>query len=676
METLAQSALFLSLVSFTFGVTALSRNFYSRVFQTFTLACLAISLWSFFFFLSYIWNNGTLYDLHLAMNAWLTAPVLLFLQYWTRTERWRGNRILVYASLLLSALLSILLIPGLERESLTKRIIYFTPTLILIQVLWFMIFDRKMRNLSELPRRGLLYGGTFLILVTCLMDHIPGLWVGISVFGNLALIGFIFFVRHNLLRQKFLHFDVFFGRFVLLLSVSIILTVIYSIVAVWVKGNFALFVLNSFLISFFLVNIIPPMNTLITYLLNLFLDDRVKALRKGVAETYSDILRIIEFDSGYLKVTNFLQREFRISRCTVLLYDPSRSIWVSLDHQSYYPDSHPVIEAHRARGKKLPTSYALGEEIEERQRAKVPVPEGFQTFRRTVGNFLVPLVTSEQKWVGVLGLQLRGKSEGLDECEAIFKRLADLLVQKQFFELYQDHERLATLGEVAAGLAHEIRNPLGAIKGAVQLLEESPHLQGDPLFRVILEETNRLNGFLTQFLEYSKPVPIEPEWFALKERLEYVRDVVKLSYPSLPVRLEWSDEFSIETEIYFGKQHFTQVILNLLRNSFHSLEKSKKEKKLIRIEMGLPVSNLLPIRIWDSGDGIQEENLRKIFIPFFTTDPSGTGLGLSISKKLMVSYGGDILVRSHWREWTEVELQFRNFRQGAEATAAQKGMET
>ena len=374
MEILAQSALFLTLISFTFGVTALSQNFLSRVFQTFAVACMAISLWAFFFFLSFLWDSSKIYDLHLAMNAWLTAPVLLFLQYWTRTEKWKGNQFLFYLSLGLSALLSILLMPGLDRESLTKRIIYFTPSLIVFQVLWFMIHDEKMRNLSELPRRSLLYSGVLLILATCLMDHIPGLWVGISVFGNLALMGFLFFIRHNLLkRQKFLHTDVFLGQFLVLILVSAFLTAIYSVVVVWVKGDFPLFLLNAFILSFFLVNVIPSFTRLITYALDYFLDDRVKALRLAVAETYSDVLRMVDFQEVNARVTDFLHEEFKVVKHTILLQEPSRQFWTTLDYRYQYSSSHPVIhEAFHSGGKKIPSAFSVGEQIEERRRARAP----------------------------------------------------------------------------------------------------------------------------------------------------------------------------------------------------------------------------------------------------------------------------------------------------------------
>ena len=677
MEILAQSALFLSLVSFTFGVTALSRNFFSRLFQTFTLGCLAISLWAFFFFLSFLWQSNTLYDVHLAMNAWLTPPVLLFLQYWTRTDRWKGSRILFALSILASILLTILITPGLERGSLTKQIVYFTPTLIILQVFLFMLFDRKMRTLAELPRRTLLYGGTLLVLFTSLMDHIPGLWLGISVFGNIALMAFLFLIQRDLLKQQFLHFEVYLGQFFLLILVSGVLTATYSILAVWVNGNFPLFILNAFLFSFFLVNLIPSVRRLTPYFLNSFLDERVKALRQAVTETYSETLRVIDFEGALARVRILLEVQFPVQDLTVLVFDGGKGTWGALDHGSRYLDSHPVIEAFRARGKKSPVSYPIGEELDERRRMKQSVQPDFVEFRKRVGNFLIPLVTSEKTWVGILGLHVRGKAEGMDEASVLFQRLADLLAQKQIFDLHQDRERLATLGEVAAGLAHEIRNPLGAIKGAVQLLQDAPERADDPLFRVIVEETDRLNGFLTQFLEFSKPVPVEPAWIDLRAQCEYALEVARMSCDAEraagasdhpPIVIEWLDPAVDATReryiVYFGKHHLTQVLLNLLRNSVRALTDRTRgdgERK-ITFETIVTSPGELSLRIRDTGIGIPEENLRKIFIPFYTTDPAGTGLGLSISKKLMTSYGGNILVRSRPLEWTEVELRFNPYR--------------
>lgn len=664
MEILAQSALFLAFVSFTFGLTTLSRNFYSKLYQMFAIACISVSLWAFLFFLSFLWNSTRLYDAHLILNCWLTVPVLLFLQRWTHTEKWKGSRFLFYTSLLLSLSLSILLLPGLDRENLIKKIVYFTPTLILFQILWFMAHDKKMRNLSELPRRSLLYGGTFIILTTCLMDHIPHLWLGISVFGNFALMGFLFFIKHNLLKQKFLHLNVFVGRFFVLVFVSGLLTATYSIITLWVKGDFYLFILNSFMLSFFLVNIIPTVGSIMSYIVELFMGDRVRTFRLAISETYSSLLYTVEFKSALERVNTFLFREFENEKTEILVLNEKKECWENRNRNIFFKTNLPIFDLFLTGKNKTPESFSLKNYLEENTLHKKELNSEYREVFDLLGHFYIPLINSEKKWIGILGLNLRGNPEGLAECKLIFQRLADLLTQKQSFDQFQDRERLATLGEVSAGLAHEIRNPLGAIKGAVQLLEEHEMIQKDHesklLFNVILEETNRLNGFLKEFLEYSKPTTIHPEWILLREACESVYQNILLSQNYKKNEFVFNNLVPPEVMVYFGKQHLNQVLINLFQNAVKALEK-KSEKK---IECTLHIeSEKCILKLLDFGSGISEENLKKIFIPFFTTEPSGTGLGLPITKKLLNSYDVEIEIHSKVEEWTSIELMFPKFKQ-------------
>jgi signal transduction histidine kinase len=191
-----------------------------------------------------------------------------------------------------------------------------------------------------------------------------------------------------------------------------------------------------------------------------------------------------------------------------------------------------------------------------------------------------------------------------------------------------EQERLATLGELSAGLAHEIRNPLGAIQGAVELLPQSPWA------KVIRDEVQRLEGLVRQFLQMSR----KPE--STLERMDLVSwlDAVRSRVPADVLVKKGGIHSAM---VLADPEALLQVIENWIRNSQQAGAKS--------IEFGLDssaASGEFGIFVQDDGEGISPEVQQKIFAPFFTTRREGTGLGLSICRQIAKNHGARIHVTS------------------------------
>jgi signal transduction histidine kinase len=215
------------------------------------------------------------------------------------------------------------------------------------------------------------------------------------------------------------------------------------------------------------------------------------------------------------------------------------------------------------------------------------------------------------------------------------------------FERLRERDRLAALGEMSAGLAHEIRNPLGAIKGAAQVLDpQSFPEETRELLGVIVEEVERLNAVVSQFLEYARPMKPNLvrtdlngvilrtlKLFAEEERSQHV-DIKTHLDERLP-------------EIMADADQIRQILLNLLLNAVDAFgDKPGKIDITTRVLSSGRGADLIELRVRDNGPGIEPENLRRIFVPFFTTKQKGTGLGLAICQRIMTAHGGRIDVLS------------------------------
>ena len=232
--------------------------------------------------------------------------------------------------------------------------------------------------------------------------------------------------------------------------------------------------------------------------------------------------------------------------------------------------------------------------------------------------------------------------------------LRDLRHQRELEEDLKRADRLATLGTLAAGLAHEIKNPLGGIKGAAQLLRRSA--DHDASVRdytdIMIREVNRVNQLIEQLLDLSRPAQLNLEALNIHEVLEDVlllegqseaarQSVIKKHFdPSLP-------------PIRGDRGRLTQVFLNLVKNAFQAMERPGTVTVTTRLETDFHIrgsgsdrNRLIWVDIADEGGGIREEDLPHIFSPFFTTKLNGTGLGLAACYQIVKDHGGMIRVES------------------------------
>ena len=199
--------------------------------------------------------------------------------------------------------------------------------------------------------------------------------------------------------------------------------------------------------------------------------------------------------------------------------------------------------------------------------------------------------------------------------------------------------RLAALGEMAAGLAHEIRNPLGSISLFASLLErdlvERP-AQLD-LVRKIHNGVQSLDELVSEVLAFARPGEVERAWVGLGPVLAGAVDLCRSRFERQKVRLESSDGVD-DVEVYADAGQLQRALLNLLLNAAEACDCGGRVRLSVR-EVG---DEAVQIEVADSGAGIGPEVMDRIFNPFFTTKDTGTGLGLAIVHRIVESHGGTI----------------------------------
>ena len=214
-------------------------------------------------------------------------------------------------------------------------------------------------------------------------------------------------------------------------------------------------------------------------------------------------------------------------------------------------------------------------------------------------------------------------------------------------------DRLATLGELAAGAAHEIRNPLTAIRSTIQYL--SKDFSADPvkseMVTELISEVERINKIVQGLLSFARPSDLNTSDINIAQLINQTLLLVTNTLRKQNVEVEF-EYFTDNTTIQGDAEQLKQVFLNIILNAVEAMGKNPPERSrtlIISIEKGTPInthSRYLIISFEDSGKGIEQKNIENVFNPFFTTKEEGTGLGLAICYGIINRHEGEIEVKS------------------------------
>jgi signal transduction histidine kinase len=255
--------------------------------------------------------------------------------------------------------------------------------------------------------------------------------------------------------------------------------------------------------------------------------------------------------------------------------------------------------------------------------------------------------------VGLLATAQRRVTERYQHAASTLERANREL--RDSYEQLQRADRLKTLGEVAAGLAHEIRHPLASIRGALEIIDERsrPESPEAEFSRLAMVEVQRLDNLVWEFLRYARPHEPDLRPTSLHEVVERVTALLRVEAERRGVRLD-VDRSATMPDVSIDALQIEQVLLNVILNAIQA----SPPGSCVRVTERLDRQEAL-IDVIDEGRGIPAEHLADIFSPFFTTREKGTGLGLAIAHRIVMAHGGHIEVHHTSQHGTCFRIRLR-----------------
>jgi signal transduction histidine kinase len=685
-----QAALLAAIVTLALAVASLLRDNRSRVFTLFALFSADLFLFSLAsFFLRWTESFGETWWERLAVASGGLVPAaalaffLEFLGVARRPARRARNSMLagslgglaIAATPLVQVKLAKLLVAGYVIAGLAG----------VLSVLW-----TKMRGSPtrvERARLTYLFLGAMVAVGLSALDMLPrfGVPYPLEGLGSIALTIFMFFLSQTLQRHRLLDLHEFLGKIVVVTALGLVLVAIYGGLVSWVGDRPELFYFNTVVASFVILSLFEPLRERVEewVVATLFheryeLVHRLERLRErmgnviepaGLAQTVLDGLvdtrrvthaslwLLAEDRPGY-QLTAFrgpppvpflepgsvraLLSTSASGQKAILLENLDRRV---AELRALLPPGPAGEEAH---GRGAPA--AVAEELKR-------LSDGREVMSAMRAGIAMPLVAGDRV-VGFLACWDERVPEAFasDEIAALLgvaDRCALVIENSKLYQQMKERDRLAALGEMSAGLAHEIRNPLAAIKGAIQYLDPSKLPAEDREFlEIMVDEVNRLNTVVTQFLDYSRP--LRPSMSA-SDVNDVLTRTFKLLQPQIPEGVTLSLELAEWLpRVLADAEQLKQVFLNLALNAFQAMPRGGRltvstyasRDELSFWREGGRRTELIEVRFRDTGPGIPDEARESIFVPFYTTKEKGTGLGLAICQRIIKAHQGSIVVRS------------------------------
>ncbi|HSC87277.1 MAG TPA: ATP-binding protein [Polyangiaceae bacterium] len=576
--------------------------------------------------------------------------------------------ILPRTALILLVPVSVLALLGPLAEWWTRGIVFLYVFGLLsagLASLWTRSRNSRSRG-TQRRVRFLVWIGALAVLAS-LADFLWFLDIPVPPIGAAFSILFLFVISESLIRQRFVDIYDVLGQVMLSAALASLLAAIFY-VFVGLFGGFDTMYLAAFLATIVILVVFDPLREKANLAIHrTFFRERAD-LERAVERVRRELVHVLQVDALGTVLMGAIEASRRATAAAFLLRDPMSAHFDRLAHFGPELAARFEIAAVQPLLERLEQASSLvlddieSEEDEARRAGDSLAADSFARvlasaevlgpFRRGV---LVP-VRSERR--GLIALLLFVDDRAVDAyspdeiqlLEDLALQASVVLENSRQFQKLQTHDRLAVLGQMAAGLAHEVKNPLGAIKGAAQLLGDGSADALGPTERefvsIILEEVDRLDRVVGSVLDYARPARSQFSEVDVRTLLERTARMLEAESPeaSFEVRVDASVPV-----LRSDAEQIRQVLLNLARNAVQAMDGAG------RVVLGAAAgpaagsggsANWVVLSVADEGPGIAPEVMKSLFVPFVTTKERGTGLGLAISQRIVQEMRGRIEVNS------------------------------
>ncbi len=465
------------------------------------------------------------------------------------------------------------------------------------------------------------------------LNFLPGTGIYFPPLAAFAVLVFFYFVATGILHLHFFELPDIVGRGILLVIQVFAFAVVFGVLEVVSGRKFWFPLAGVFLISIFLLTFYP---VLMRTLGGISSDLLVRQSRQ-VQSVLSDFARKLPESQSLPEIARNVEEAL-----SLVPFIARASLWVGPEGGTDEGiGSLPVrAEEYLRAFSRFSRRYPVLRVMEHGGSKAADVSIWDDTFDASIPIFL------RGNLVAVVLFHWRDKTPSFREMELLFPFLDGIglavenLRQQQRI---QRREHFATIGELAAGLAHEVRTPVGAIKGAAQFLRRDARAGDREFLDIIVEEADRLNGVVTEFLEYARPSERKPQKLSLQEPVE--KAVARL------LREKSSEMGKMRRHVLVGEpapsvnadpSEIERVVYNLLTNAVEAMPHGGD--LTVRVNSGGGSARIV---VEDTGLGISDADRGHLFRPFFTTRERGVGMGLAICRRIVEENGGSISVESN-----------------------------
>ncbi|NOZ86858.1 MAG: hypothetical protein GXP49_11405 [Deltaproteobacteria bacterium] len=675
MNLQGQTALLTAILTLAAGFAVILRRQRPKAWFSFSLLNFNLFSWQLGVFMRGVSDWGWWPRISLAAAALIPAAGMMFFQALFEPKGKLSGRLAAVITIVAGVLALVAFSPfGSKKEYAVAVGLFVFPSLYVCTGLAWRA--RRVAS-SKLNRTRLLYlfGGGLVVVSLNLLDVLARAGIMVPPLGNIAVLIYIYFLSQMIFKYRLVDVQDLIAKGLVAGLLALLLTAIFSILTVWVEGDRpGLFFFNALVASVVILLLFDPMKSLVEDKARKVFFPRSKELTRLSSNLEGRLARALEPGEIASLLVQGLSRLKRVVAVSVYFSDQDGLV---LERTAYYgkrPAKRIDLEHHKALAVELQsgTKYLLREALREELQGELQGDKEaqnrgngrcerlLQSMEHLKAGVCIPLKTGDVV-MGLLNLDDEAPQEAyLGEELAGLKNLADRAAvayeMTRLFQAREERARLASLGEMAASLAHEIRNPLGAIKGAAQFLGRSAEGKQGEFLDIILEETNRLNGVVEHFLEYARPYRLKKTLVDVNELVKHAVSVIRTdTYKNMGIEFRPDPDLPSIIADHDGLQ---QVLLNLLRNAFEAMDSNGEimiytarsrriSSSLIKaILPGKEGTGWIEIRIRDNGPGVPAALREKIFSPFYTTKERGTGLGLAISRRIVEAHGGRLLLKS------------------------------
>ena len=681
MDVQALSALLAALLILAIGMSVVLRSRQDRIYTSFAAFTFTVGVWHLFTFIDAATTTPIMHWLSLWAAATIPPTAIRFFRIFLAQPSIGGPKRGPRVTLAWTLLAYVLLVYSAIVTPIHDSIWFNVPFGIYVfGGLYRCVYDMWMQyrattKRAERTRVGYLALGGFVATTLTLTDALPRFGVAWPAIGNVLTILYLYFLSQTLFRFRLLDLNELVGKMAVLGTLVVLLSAVYGfLLYLFGGGQQGLFLLNAIVAAFVILILFEPVRNWLENNVNRWLVRQRTELRGRLEALRRELPGVVDVADMVQRIMKALEESRRVTDASIYLLDSDGAGFDRAAYLGQLPLDRIDANAERAlldraRGGQLDRDQ-LQREIDQLATAADTETRRAQllALRARVDDLhagiVFPLFGSAETELGpwLLGLfvvhddrtEMAFDTEDIETFRQLAIAAARVIESSQAYERVKERDRLAALGEMAAGLAHEIRNPLGAIKGAAQLLitagdKSAVATDNVEFLEIIIEEANRLNNVVTRFLDYARAERPGREGAAKVDLNSVVRKTEQLLRSDLPKTIELRVRIDDQLPLIAGDpESLVQVLLNLGQNAVQAMPDGGTLEILTtrRRRSRLGYGQFAEVRFRDTGIGIPRDRLKKLFIPFYTTKQKGTGLGLAISHRIINQHGGTIEVRS------------------------------